>query len=106
MQSVTFIDNQQVVVTAAAQDAAGDPSANFNPAVWTVTDPAVVTVTNVSADGLTATLVAVAAGTTTVTVTGHQGNGLPAFSSTFTVVITPNVPTQFLFTFATPTPQA
>jgi Pilus formation protein N terminal region len=106
MQSISFLDNQQLVVTAQPEDSAGDASANFNPAIWAVADPTVVSVTNISADGLTATLVALKVGATTVTVTGSTGNGGTAFSSTFGVTINPNVPTQFNFVFAAPTTQA
>jgi hypothetical protein len=105
MQTLTLSDNQEVIVTAAAEDAAGNPASNFNPALWASASNAIASIANISANGLTATVVAGQVGTTTVTVTGQQGNGLPQFTTQFQVVVTPGLPTQFVFSFGTPTTQ-
>jgi len=105
MQTLSLLDSQKAVVTAQPEDAAGNPASNFNPAVWSISDPTIGSFTNVSSDGLTATVVAGKVGTATVTVTGHQGNGLPAFSTDFSLVVGPGLPTQFNYVFGAPASQ-
>jgi uncharacterized protein YjdB len=105
MQTLTLADNQEVIVTAAAEDAAGNPASNFNPALWASSANAIASIANISENGLTATIVAGQVGTATITVTGQQGNGLPQFTTQFSVTVTAGVPTQFVFTFGTPTAQ-
>ena len=106
MQTLTLTDAQQVIVTAQPEDSTGNPATNFNPATWTVANPAICNVTALSASGLTGTVVGATVGSTTITVTGSTGNFGTAYSSTFSVTVTPGVPTQFVFTFGTPTEQA
>ncbi len=103
MQQTTINDAQQQSVTAQAQDAAGNASTNFNPVTWVPADPTVCSVTITSGDTLTANIVPLKVGSTTVTVTGTSGStsGTP-FSSTFGVNITTNAASQFVFTFAPP----
>ena len=102
MQSITIQDIQKVTVTAAPLDDANGNATNFNPATWTVENPAVATIANVSADGLTADVVSAGLGTTTVTVTGQQGNFMPTYTTSFTVVVTAALPTHFQFDFGAP----
>ena len=102
MQTLTLADTQSAVVTAQPEDANGNPATNFNTATWAVTDGTVCSVGSISSDGLTATITAEKSGTTTVTVTGQQGNFQPTYSSSFTVMVTAGVPTQFVFSFGTP----
>ena len=100
MQTVTIQDFQKVTVSAQPEDASNSPAANFNPATWAVDNGAIAAVANVSADGLTADVVAKGVGTATVTVTGQQGNQLPQYATAFQVTVTPGVPTHFNFVFA------
>jgi hypothetical protein len=102
MQSITIQDIQKVTVTALPQDDANGTATNFNAATWVVTDTDVATVSNVSSDGLTADIVSAGIGSTTVTVTGQQGNFMPQYSTAFTVTVTAALPTHFAFTFGTP----
>lgn len=104
MQSVSLTDVQTLVVMAQPEDVSGNPAANFNPATWAVADNTVATVTGVSADGLSATLNGKKVGSTTVTVTGQQGNFLPTYTTSFSVTVNPDLPTKFNFVFGTPTP--
>lgn len=103
-QTVTFNDAQQVVVTSQPVDSSGSNAVNFNPATWVSDTPTVCAVKDISADGLTATIYAVSAGTANITVTGEQGNFMPSYSSTFAVTVTASVPVAFVFTFGTPVP--
>lgn len=105
MQMLTLTDAQEAIVTVQPEDSTGNPAINFNPATWVVANPAICSVTSLSASGLTGTVVGASVGTTTITVTGSTGNFGTAYSSTFSVVVTAGLPTQFVFTFGTPSAQ-
>ena len=102
MQNLPINTSQKVVVTAIPVDSVGETAINFNPATWVTDKPTVATITDISADGLTATVVAQGVGTAVITVTGQQGNFQPSYSTSFTVNVVAGVPVAFNFNFATP----
>jgi hypothetical protein len=102
MPNLPLNTSQKVVVTATPVDTVGATATNFNQAVWTTDKASVATITDISADGLTATVVAQGVGSAMITVTGQQGNFQPNYSSSFTVDVVAGVPVAFTFSFATP----
>lgn len=56
---ITITDNQQFEVTISPVDAKGNPAPIEGAPVWSVSDPALLTVTALEPDGLTALVVAV-----------------------------------------------
>lgn len=104
MQQTSINDAQQQSVTAEPEDASGNPSTNFDTVTWVAADPTIITVTVTSGDTLTANIVPLKPGSTTVAVTGHSSTGGAAFTSSFQVTVTNNLATQFNFVFAPPVP--
>lgn len=67
---VQMNDGQEITFAVVEEDAAGQPVAGTTPPQWQVSDTTVLAVTNMSADGLSATVGAAGAeGTATVTIT-------------------------------------
>lgn len=106
MQSISLNTNQKVHVTAVPKDATGASTSNFNPGQWSVTGATgVVTIANISPDGLQADIVAQSAGTTRIKVQGQQGNFMPTYFTEFDVTVTPGLPESFVFVFDAPVPK-
>lgn len=95
------------VATASFEDAGGTVRLLASTPVWSTSDATVATVTP-AADGLTATILGVAAGTCTVTVTaeGDPTPGKDTITGTIAVTVTSPEATQVVLTLGTPTPPA
>lgn len=105
--TVTLTDTQQFAVSIKIEDARGNVATTIAPPVWSVSDPALLTVT-AAADGLSATVVAVGpVGTGQVTVAGDGGPaaGDDAFTGILDVVVTGGKATQVVFAPTAPTEQ-
>jgi|SRR5215469_5349826 len=93
-------DSQQVVLTASAADAKGDPVPDTF--TWSVDNNAVLTLTP-GADTTTVTAVAVAPGNAVVTATDAS---TPAVVGTLAVSVVGGAPATVTITPGTPEPQA
>lgn len=98
---LTMKDTEQVDITVEAEDTKGQPTADT--LTWTMDDAGQATgaAFNVSADTMTATVVAGNPGTATMTAT--DPNGLSGVSA---VVVTAGDAATLVLTQGTPTPQA
>lgn len=100
MQSTPPLEvGQSVIVTAQPEDASGNLTTITGVPTWSSANTAISTVGSVSADGLTATITAVAPGATTVSAAGNSSAG--NFATPFNVIIG-GPATSFLYTFGTP----
>lgn len=101
---LTLQDDQQDDYTAAFTDKKGQPVTTFPaPPVWATSNPAILTVT-AAADGFSATVVAVGVGTSQVSVTATNADGVQAVGTDDVNVVAGDAVTAGL-TAGTPVPQ-
>lgn len=93
--SLTLADGGSKIVQAQPKDAQNNPGVINSAPSWNSSDPTVATVGNVSADGLAATITAVAPGSCNITCNGNSAAG--NFSSALPTTVTGGPATSFGF---------
>lgn len=100
MQSISLTDTQKVRVTAQPEDAENNPGVETAPPTWASSATAIASITDLSVDGLGASVQGVSPGTAIITVTGTNATG--TFTTAFNAIVTGGPATQFNFVFGVP----
>lgn len=102
-------NTHKVPLSLKVEDIAGNPATLDGAAVWSVSDPDILTLEDISADGLTATAVAVGPpGTSQVNVTADAdlGEGVRTLTALIDIEVRPSEAVALSIAFGTPVPKA
>ena len=108
MATLVLTDTQKADLSISPVDSKGNPAKLDGVPTWASSDATIVTVSGISADGLSATVYATGpAGTATVAVSGDAdlGAGVTTITGTLDVSVTGGAATAIAITAGTPTEQ-